>query len=212
MGAPSVSVIECPGCGFPQSSPSARNCEQCGNLLLVNSLADLDSFDEKGIRAYIRNYKELLHNHPDDAELNCAMGICNLDLGLFERAKEYFLTAIELMPENAEPYYYSVLSLLKGRRPQVVTLTEIREAEKYLGAAVKIDDSRAKYHYLWALIKYDFYVKNGLRATSPTVDEALQNAYVCEHDDKEVENMLTRVGVDDADILAAVKSSARYST
>ncbi len=133
------------------------------------------------------------------------MGICYLDLKLYDLATKYFVIAIEQMPDNSDAYYYYAIALLKGRRPKILTLKEIEKIESYLGAAMQIDSNKSKNYYLLAIIKYDFYVANGLRVNPPTFEELIREGNSKPFEKKEVEKMLQRVPVGDAQILSLLR-------
>jgi len=132
------------------------------------------------------------------------MGICYLDLGLHDLAIKYFAKAVEDMPDNADSYYYYALALLKGKRPKMLTLAEIRRIEEYLGAAIKIDDTKSKYYYLLALIKQDFYNYNGLAIKTPTVEELMNEAGSRPYDGTEIRKMLDRIQIGDQNLVSLV--------
>jgi len=191
-----LKVESCPQCGAPIKLGLSK-CEYCEAEFLVTSLAYLDKFDRTGINKYINHYKQLLKENPDDGELNCAMGICYLDLGLYDLATKYFAKAVEQIPDYGDSYYYYALALLKGKRPKVLSLTEIKNIEAYLNAALQIDNSKSRYYYLWALIKHDFYIKNGLRLNPPTFEDLIGEANVRPYEKKEIEKVLQRVPIND---------------
>jgi len=199
-----IKVETCPQCGAPVKV-SANKCEYCESEFLVTSLAYLDKFDETGINKYINHYKNLLKENPDDGELNCAIGICYLNLRLYDLAIKYFAKAIEHLPGYGDVYYYYALALLKGRRPKVLPLTEIRKIEEYLNAAIQIDNTKSKYYYLWALIKYDFYIKNGLKVNKPTFEELISQAKSYTYEEAEIEKMLQHCPVNDQDLINLVR-------
>jgi len=199
-----IKVETCPQCGAP-AKLSAGRCEYCEAEFLVTSLAYLDRFDKAGINKYINHYKQLLESSPGNGELNCAMGICYLDLGLYDLASKYFAKAIDQIPDYGDAYYYRALALLKGKRPRVLTLKEIKEAEDYLSAAIQIDDSKSRYYYLWALLKHDYYIKNGLRVSPPTFEELIGEANSKPYDKSDIEKMLQRVPINDQYLLDIVR-------
>jgi tetratricopeptide (TPR) repeat protein len=195
-----IKVETCPQCGALVKL-GAKKCEYCGAEFLVTSFAYLDKFDKEGINKYVNYYKQLLKDNPDDGELNCAMGICYLDLKLYDLAIKYFAKAIEQLPDYGDAYYYYALALFKGRRPKILTLTEIRKIEEYLNAAIQIDNTKSKYYYLWALIKYDFYIKNGLKVNPPTHEELISQAKSALGEDTEIGKMLRHVPINDQDLI-----------
>lgn len=195
----SIKVAECPQCGAP-AKLGAEKCEYCPAEFLVTSLTDLERFDNAGVTKYISHYQQLLKDSADDEQLNCAMGICYLDLGLYDRAVKYFDKAIEQMPNSGDVYYNYALALFRGRKPKILTLTEIKRIENYLNAAIQIDDSKSKYYYLLALIKHDFYIKNGLRVNPPTFQELIYEAYGKSFEKSEIEQMLQHVPIEDQDL------------
>ncbi len=192
-----IKVQNCTQCGGPVKLDKNK-CEYCNSEFLVLSLTSLDKFDKTGINKYISQYKELLKKSPDDGELHCAMGICYLDLYMYDLACKYFSKAIEYIPDYPDVYYYFALSLLKGKKPGILTLSEIKKVEEYLNTAIQLED-KAKYYYLLVLIKYEFYVKNGLKVNPPNVEELINRINKVEKNDldkAEIEKMLKRVPVD----------------
>lgn len=199
-----IKVLQCPQCGAT-AKLNINKCEYCGSEFIVTNLAYLDKFDKTGINKYINHYKQLLKVTPDNGEYNCAMGICYLDLKLFDLATKYFAIAIEQMPDNSDAYYYYAIALLKGRRPKILTLKEIEKIESYLSAATQIDSNKSKYFYLLALIKYDFYIANGLRINPPTFEELISEGNSKPFEKQENEKMLQRVPVGDTQILSLLR-------
>jgi len=199
-----IKVETCPQCGAPVKL-GVKKCEYCEAEFIVTSLAYLEKFDKTGINKYINHYKQSLKDNPENGELNLAMGICYFDLGLYDLATKFFSKAIEQLPDYGDAYYYYALALIKGRKPKVLTLTEVKKIEEHLNAAIQIDNSRAKYYYLWALIKYDFYMKNGLRISPPGIEELIEEGNAKEYDRQEIDKMLQRVPVNDEELLSVIR-------
>lgn len=199
-----IKVETCPQCGAPVKL-GAKKCEYCEAEFIVNSLAYLGKFDKTGINKYVNHYKKLLKDNPGNGELNLAMGICYLDLGLYDLATKFFSKAIEQIPDYGDAYYYYALALIKGRKPKVLTLTEIKKIEEYINAAIQIDNSRSKYYYLWALIKYDFYMKNGLRMSPPNFEKLIEEGNSKDYDRQEIDKMLQKIPVNDEKILSVIR-------
>lgn len=197
-------VLTCPQCGAP-IKPGVNKCEYCGAEFFVTSLAYLDKFDKKGTNKYINYYRQLLKNNPNNGEANCGMGICYLDLKLYDFAIKYFAKAIEQIPNFSDVYYYYALALFKGRKPKILTLSEIRKIEEYLNTAIQIDDTKAKYYYLLAFVKYDFYMKNGLKVNPPTFKELIDQASNRSCNKIEIDKILQRMPITDKYLINLVK-------
>jgi hypothetical protein len=52
-------------------------------------------------------------------------------------------------------------------------LPQIEKIEQLLEVATRLASSKAHYYYLWAIVKYDYYVKQGFRVTPPSVENLL---------------------------------------
>lgn len=193
-------VQNCPQCGAP-TRLDMKKCEYCEVEFLITSLSYLDRFDKTGITKYINHFKTQLNKDPENGELHQAMGICYLDLGSYDYAIKFFSKSVELMPECADAYYYYALALLKGKRPGLLTLTEIKNIEGLLNTAIQMNRDRSIYYYCWALIKYDFYLKNGLKVKPPTIEELIREARSKTYEKDEVKKMLQRIPIPDKEIL-----------
>jgi tetratricopeptide (TPR) repeat protein len=198
-----IKVEICPQCGAP-AALRANKCGYCEAEFIIISIASLDRFDKTGINKYISHYKSLLKDQPDSGELNLAMGICNLDLGLYDLAAKFFAKAIEALPDSADGYYYYSLAIVKGRKPKLLTFSEVKKIEEYLQAAIQIDSSKAKYHYFWLIIKHEFYMKNGLRINPPTVSDLIAQANSAQYDEQEIAKMMARVPITDPTLLSVI--------
>jgi len=96
------------------------------------------------------------------------------------QAREYQLTitvfeqVLNLSPCSADAQYYISLALLNGQRPRLLTLSTIREIERRLQIATRHSPKSSHCFVLWAIVKEDYYVLNGLYDTPPTSSELLQ--------------------------------------
>ncbi|WP_261304015.1 hypothetical protein [Paenibacillus andongensis] len=169
-----VVIHECPQCGAPAQLQS-NVCQYCKAEFLIKSLNGLNSFNKLGIDKYIASYKKAAATDPNNNEINAALGMCYLKLGLYDFASKFYLKAIEDMVENSDVYFYAALSLLKGKRPFLSTLSVIRKAEELLEAAVSLNPAEGKYYYAHAIVKNDFYHKKCIN-TSPDSQSLFQNA------------------------------------
>ncbi|MGE0127252.1 MAG: hypothetical protein AB7U82_04015 [Blastocatellales bacterium] len=90
----------------------------------------------------------------------------------YDEAITAFEEAIKIQP-SAQGYYYHALSLLQGRRPKLLTLTDAQAIEQKLRVAHELDSVQAHYLYLWALVKFDFYLANGFMLHPPGIEQLL---------------------------------------
>lgn len=196
-------VITCPQCGAPVKNRRNR-CDYCEAEILVFSLSSLDRFEREGIQKYINHYKKMLQENPNDPDANCAMGICYMELGLYDLASKFLKTAIELTPDSGESYYYYALCLLQGKKPRSLSLSEIKKIETYVRTATELDSSQAKFFILWIIIKYDYYLKSGM-IINPSIDTLLLKLKTAHYDRKEAEHILKIIPVNDQDILNLIQ-------
>jgi tetratricopeptide (TPR) repeat protein len=200
-----IVVEECPKCGAPAPT-AARRCAYCKAEFAIKTLSSLGSLDRSAINRYIAAYKRQLQTQPQDAEAALALGLCYLDLGLYDKAIELVNTAIAQMPEQADVYYYAAVALFKGRKPRTLTLNEIKHIESLLEAACQLDDDKAHYYYLRAVIKREYYSKNGLRVVGASDAELLTLARSRHVDGMELAKLLERIPMDETPIKAAIRA------
>ena len=156
-----LSVHRCPQCGAPASA-RPKKCEYCEAEFVVTSLASLGSFGKAGLQKYVAHYNEGLKAEPDNADIHQAKGICFLELGMFDFAAKSLDRAIELNPENPDTYYYRAVALVKGRKPRLLSLNEIKAVDENLAAAATIER--------WGNI-----LNGSVRFTSPKICVAFLN-------------------------------------
>lgn len=195
-----IIVMCCPQCGHP-AQIKAKRCDYCESEFIVTKLASLANLDNAGIQKYIAAYQKQIGEEPGNAEVQIAMGICRLDLGLHEIASRHFVKALEIQPDHADAHYYQALALIKSRRPRSLSMKDVEEIERYLSAAIQLDGGKAVYHYLRLVIKHEYFLKNGLRVRPPDIEEVLESASACPYDGEEVAQMLKRVPVSDEQLL-----------
>jgi hypothetical protein len=129
----------------------------------------------------------------------------HLHAGHHELASEHFKRAVELLPDNPDAHYYYGLSLIGGRRPRTLSLKEVRRIEGCLQAATQLDDKSAKYYYLAAILKYDYYLANGLVCAPPSPEELISMARRQTHDPWEVERLLRSVTLRDETLISSIR-------
>jgi len=198
-----VEVVTCPQCGAPVKNHK-NSCNYCGADILIFSLSSLDRFEREGIQKYINHYKKVLQENPSNHDANCAIGICYMDLGLYDLARRFLKIAIELSPDSGESYYYYALCLLQGKKPRILNLSEIKKIESYVRTAIELDSSQARFFVLWVIIKYDYYLRSGM-LVNPSIEELLSKLKRAHYDRKEVEHILKRIPVNDQELLNLIQ-------
>ena len=190
----SIAVEECPNCGAP-AGPSARNCTHCKAEFFVKSLAYAGSLQGPAVQKYVSFYKGLLRAKDDDGESVMGLGICYLQLKLFALATKNFERAVEIIPEQADVYYYFALSLIGGRALRTLRDSEISRILEYLNTAVQLDGSEAKYLFLGAAIRADYHKTNCLLIPPPGVEGLLTQALSARRVPAELERLMQSVPI-----------------
>lgn len=187
-----VTVLECPQCGATVKQ-NAKTCDRCYSEYIVTSVNSLKKFDDSAIKKYLRAYESTMKSGGESAELYTAMGICQLQRGLYKFANNYFDKAIALLPEEGETYYYAAIALLNGKRPFLSSLPVIRKATEYLQLAIEFSE-QGSYYYLQYLIHMDYYEKRKL-SCSPTSAELLEMSHAHGLSDVEANEISQMVGL-----------------
>jgi tetratricopeptide (TPR) repeat protein len=190
---PQVINLNCPGCGAPVST-SQKTCEYCSRPIVIASLADTLSMPPLELNKYANAYRKELAANPDNRELNMSIAFCYLRLKLYDKALPAFEKAIEDNFDNPETFFYTAVCLLKGQKAFVASRAVIDKAEEYINAALMIEP-RGIYYYFRAYIKYDYFSRKFLK-TSPTWQEALQEADAAGVTDGEKEQLFVTLGAE----------------
>lgn len=161
------------------------------------------------IRKIMNNYKTATLNNPEDGDACYSLALCYLQMKLYDLAIKSFKRSFELMPDFADGYYYYSLSLIRGRRPKTLSLNEVRNIEKHINAAIQLDKNQAKYYLLAAILRFDYYLSNGLPALSPSYEELLQSANEKdkEYDPWEIERLVDSIILRDNDLISVIRRS-----
>ncbi len=157
------------------------------------------------INKLMQCYKDMITTNPEDGGAHYALALCYLHLKLYKLAIEHFKRTVELLPNNSDAYYYLGLSLISGRRPMTLSLKEVRCIEEYLRTAMQLNDRSAKYYYLAAILKYDYYLANGLSSPPPSPPELISIAYRKDHDPGEVERLLQAITLRDEVLISSIR-------
>ena len=175
-----------------------------GDLILVSSLSELDTVDKATRRQLKDAYKAQIQRSPEQASYHLALGLHYLDLGMYADAIDSLSTAHQRAPQDANVLYYLALSQIGGKRPRILAWSDVRTIETYLSAAVRIDPQQAHGLYLWALLKYDYYLGNGMRVTPPPIEDLLADAELATIEWAEVEHLLRHVPVPQSPLTEAI--------
>lgn len=159
------------------------------------------------INSAIQQYKATMAMNGEDGDAHYTLGLLYLQLRLYDLAIRHLKRAVDLDPDNADAYYYLALGWIRGRRPKVLTLQEIRAIEDYLNAAIQLDERPAKYYYCLAAVRHDYYSSNGLSSPSPPPHQLLMMAQGKEYDAWEVERLLGSLTLRDENLVSQIRRS-----
>ena len=141
--SPDVINLVCPGCGSPINS-NLKECEYCGRPLVIQNFKTIVDMDKPLTNKYVNEYRKILANDPYNPEINKAMGLGLLKLGLYDQAIEMFDKASTYDLTDSDTLFFSAIALLRGKRPAFVKRNDI-------DAAMQKMISRSKRKYLKAL-------------------------------------------------------------
>lgn len=189
--------VQCPGCGEPWAT-SDRHCQYCGRPVLINSMSEMLAMDARSAKALRSTYEEALGKGADNPELYAALGMAFLRLGLPDRALRHFEDASDREVDNSEVYFYTAVALLAGKRPFRTPISTIREAERYLTAAMRLE-RRGIYSYLHAYICKDFYERKFLKVPLPAAHH-LERAVIEGVTDFDIQGMFELLEIDSSTV------------
>jgi CHAT domain-containing protein len=172
----------------------------------------LGRLSKEEIQRMLEHYRNATAKEPGNGDALYGLALCYLQLGLFDLAIGNFKRTMELMPECADAYYFYSLALIRGRRPKTLALKEVQLIEQYLATALQLNDRQAKYYYLAAILKFDYYLSNGLLVRPPSPDSLLAMAEAREYDPWEIERLLHLVPLRDQRLIAKVRRTIETST
>ncbi|MBI3714120.1 MAG: hypothetical protein HY253_14325 [Burkholderiales bacterium] len=189
----------CSQCGwsFDHAALASNTCRKCQSSILIVSVSYLEKFEKPAIQKYISQYTNTLKVSPEDKDALLAMSICYLKLSLFDQADRYLYRLIDAHPFEPAGYYYRAITTLKGKRPRIVSLSIIREAEKLIETASELDPANGRYEILLAALRHDYYALNGMRIPSPEPEELIKNAMTKYVDSLEVQQIFKLINVNE---------------
>jgi tetratricopeptide (TPR) repeat protein len=139
----------------------------------VTSVAYLTGLSPGSVGKYLNHYGALLKREPENPEALIGIGLCYLQTGAYALAEKQFEKVVGMESSLAHGYYYSAICGMKGRNLGGISLREIRHIEALINTAIQIDGSRGEFKLFSAILKRDYYERNGLRASSPSCSEIL---------------------------------------
>ncbi len=135
----------------------------------------MSKFDQRGQKVETQLNINIESDKPSITELK-DRGLQLLNMREYQLALANFEQLLNLSPQSTDIQYYVALALLKGQRPRLVTFSVVKEIEQRLHVATKYNSKTPHCFILWAIVKEDYYVLNGLYDTPPTVSELLRRA------------------------------------
>lgn len=154
--------LKCSNCG-DSLTECQTVCESCMQPVVVKHMSSLAGLTPQELNRRGRIMGQEAQKGGEFAsDASFTAGCCFLRLKLYDQALPRFEKAFNEDMDNAEAYFYAAVTLLKGRRPFLVPLVDLKKAQEYVNAAIMIDD-RPLFHYFLAYIKLDFYAKKFLR-------------------------------------------------
>ncbi|MDM8543495.1 hypothetical protein QUF90_20665 [Desulfococcaceae bacterium HSG9] len=133
----------------------------------------MTEFDQRKQKVNTQYNLNIQSDKPSKTELK-RRGKRLLSLCEYQSALVVFKQLLSIAPQFADVQYYIVLAQLKGQRPRLLPLSTIKEIERRLQSATQNNAASSHCFILWAIVKEDYYVLNGLYDTPPTVSELLQ--------------------------------------
>ncbi len=164
-----VISLECPGCGAPIST-DMKSCPRCKGPVIITSFNSVYDMADLQAKKYARGYQKALTANPDSSQLKASVAMCHLKLGMYDKAYEIFDQLLEDNFDDSELFFYAAVCLLKGKRPFLTQLSNVKKIQEYMDAAMLIEE-RGVYHLFLAYVKLDYYARKALRVSPNWQDE-----------------------------------------
>jgi len=141
---------------------------------------------------------------PDAASL-LKRGVELIGLCAYEEAIAALNQARDAEPSAPETYYYLALSRLRGKRPMALSYSEAEAITHHLKTACRLDGKQAHFFYLWALVKVDFYIKNGFEDRPPYIEDLLRSAEANKLNQPVIRQLLEQVGAENSQLTTHIR-------
>jgi tetratricopeptide (TPR) repeat protein len=165
--------MKCPSCGASITTQT-KQCDYCQSDILVKSFKNLAAMPLPQVNKYMAAYQAASAEHPDNNDVNAAVGLCFLRLKKYDQALNYLEKAQADNFEDATPFFYAAVARLKGRKPFLLNRQEIDQIMTDIEAAMSIDP-KAEQYYFMSYIKRDYFKRKFLN-TTPSWEEYMQEA------------------------------------
>lgn len=165
-------MITCPGCGERLSS-DMKKCPSCHGPVLITSIDEVRSMSILQTNKYIMSYTKTLAADPENKPVNMSVGLCFLNLKMYDKAQAAFDKVIDCNFDNPDAYFYAAVCLLKGKKAFLTPRPIIDKALEYINAAIMIEPS-AVYYLFAAYIKHDFFARKSYAVTPDYREELIK--------------------------------------
>jgi tetratricopeptide (TPR) repeat protein len=165
--------MKCPSCGASITTQT-KQCDYCQSDILVKSFKNLAAMPLPQVNKYMAAYQAASAEHPDNNDVNAAVGLCFLRLKKYDQALNYLEKAQADNFEDATPFFYAAVARLKGRKPFLLNRQEIDQIMTDIEAAMSIEP-KAEQYYFMSYIKRDYFKRKFLN-TTPSWEEYMQEA------------------------------------
>ena len=193
-----VHDTKCRNCGASADIGQTK-CAYCKQPVLVSTFTSVHAIPMPMLGQYVATYREALQNEPDAKDLNNSVAMCYLKLKKYPEALGAFEKAMENNFDNSETFFYAAICRLGGKKAFLAPREVIDKIETDINAAMMLEP-RGIYHYFLAYIKYDYFSRKFFN-TSPTWQEALQNAKAAGLSPLDVEQLYGILGVAKPEVL-----------
>ena len=165
--------MKCPSCGASITTQT-KQCDYCQSDILVKSFKNLAAMPLPQVNKYMAAYQSASAEHPDNNDVNAAVGLCFLRVKKYDQALNYLEKAQADNFEDATPFFYAAVARLKGRKPFLLNRQEIDQIMTDIEAAMSIEP-KAEQYYFMSYIKRDYFKRKFLN-TTPSWEEYMQEA------------------------------------
>ena len=149
--------LECPGCG-KAIAINTKQCPQCFREIIISTFNSVKGMSPLELNKQANSYRKAMASEPDNKNLNMSIAFCYLKLKLYDKAIACFEKAIEDNFDNSETYFYTAISMLKGKKAFLAPRSVIDKIEEHIQAAIMIEP-KGIYYYFWAYIRYDHHFR-----------------------------------------------------